>query len=349
MGEGDHRHLLTEEELKALLEEEGNHEEPGEGGLLTQEELDVLLGALDRIPEVQPPVPEDIKPYDLTNPDLGVQGFIFTLEMISERFARFFHASLFSILRGYAEIELKDLKIQSFGSYAHQLPAPVSVNVLNVRPFGSAMLLVFHPRLVSRAVEVFFGGGGLSLKPAIRDFTSSEMRMIRKLVHAALDDLQEAWRSIYPLGFECTDTEINPHYVGVISNHEVVVSAIFKVDVEGLGSEMHLCMPYSMLEPLRHDLAAPVQSREGAQDEHFRRAMQEALLESQLEASGLLTEITLTLQELMELSQGDVLPVDIPQAIPLVVEGVPLYEGAYGIVRGKWALKIQRALMEEDR
>ncbi|RMD68848.1 MAG: flagellar motor switch protein FliM [Gammaproteobacteria bacterium] len=348
MEEQDQRNLLTEEEIQALLEGETGEDRVPREELLTQEELDVLLGALEEIPEAPPSTHEDVHPYDLTNPDLGVQGFIFTLEMISERFARFFHASLFDTLKGYAEIELKDLKIQSFGNYAHQLAAPVSVNILNVKPFSSVMLVIFYPRMISRAVEVFFGGGSINLTSVSREFTPSEMRMVHRLIDAALDNIQQAWRSVYPLEFEYLDSEINPHYVGVISNNEVVVSAIFQVDIEGVKSEMHLCMPYSMLEPLRHYLTAPVQTREGEADERFRAEMREALMESEVEVSGLLTQVTLTLKALMELREGDVIPVDVPKKIPLLVEGVPLYRGEYGIVNHRWALRIEGPLLEEN-
>jgi flagellar motor switch protein FliM len=47
-------------------------------------------------------------------------------------------------------------------------------------------------------------------------------------------------------------------------------------------------------------------------------------------------------RQLVALKVGDVLPIDIPKKTPLHVEGLPLFEGDFGLHKGKNAVKITR-------
>jgi flagellar motor switch protein FliM len=94
-------------------------------------------------------------------------------------------------------------------------------------------------------------------------------------VDIALSNLKVAWGSVMSLDFEYLNSEVNPHFVGTLSSSEVVVTAVFHVDMEGSGGEFHVALPYSLLEPLRETLMAPVQARGLERDAEFERALVE--------------------------------------------------------------------------
>ena len=50
--------------------------------------------------------------------------------------------------------------------------------------------------------------------------------------------------------------------------------------------------------------------------------------------------LQLTLKELIELSPGDVVPIQMPETVALRVEDIPVYEGHFGAFDGKNAIKI---------
>ncbi len=53
------------------------------------------------------------------------------------------------------------------------------------------------------------------------------------------------------VNIEYLNSEINPNFANIVSPSEIVVVCAFKIDLEGGGGELHLTMPYSMIEPIR--------------------------------------------------------------------------------------------------
>ena len=83
-----------------------------------------------------------------------------TLEMVNERFARYFRISLFHFLRRAAEISVSGIQIQKFSEFIQGLFVPTNLNVIRMSPLRGRALIVMEPRLVFTAVDNFFGGGG---------------------------------------------------------------------------------------------------------------------------------------------------------------------------------------------
>jgi flagellar motor switch protein FliM len=71
--------------------------------LLSQEEIDALLNGVDggtvETGGDEPPPPGTAVEYDFTQQDRIVRGRLPTLEMVNDRFARFFRTGVFNVLR----------------------------------------------------------------------------------------------------------------------------------------------------------------------------------------------------------------------------------------------------------
>jgi flagellar motor switch protein FliM len=63
---------------------------------------------------------------------------------------------------------------------------------------------------------------------------------------------------------------------------------------------------------------------------------------AELDVAGVLATKRLSVRQLVALKVGDVLPIDVPAKTPLHVEGLPLFEGDFGLHKGKNAVKITR-------
>jgi flagellar motor switch protein FliM len=64
------------------------------------------------------------------------------------------------------------------------------------------------------------------------------------------------------------------------------------------------------------------------------------LREAQLDTRAVLAEAQISLRELVQLSPGDIIPIDAPQQVTLLAGDVPLYQGRFGVSQGRNALKI---------
>ncbi len=312
--------------------------------LLSQDEIDALLHGVSG-DEVDTGGDEGIEDgsassYDFNSQDRIVRGRLPTLEMINERFARYFRISLFNMLRRTAEIAVGGVQMMKFGEYIHSLFVPTSLNLVKVNPLRGTGLFVIDPKLVFILVDNFFGGSGRHAKIEGRDFTPTENRVIMMLLKQSFEDLQEAWLPVMPVEFEYLNSEVNPQFANIVSPTEVVIVTTFHIELDGGGGEMHVAFPYSMIEPIREELDAGVQSDRSDIDERWSASLQEEMKEAKIALTTTMVDKKISLQDVLNFNEGDIISIDTPDDVLISVKDMPLYKGKFGVARGNKAVKI---------
>ncbi|MEJ2344765.1 MAG: flagellar motor switch protein FliM [Gammaproteobacteria bacterium] len=313
--------------------------------LLSQDEIDALLhgvGNGDVDTETDTPVPDgEAHTYDFTSQDRIVRGRLPTLEMINERFARHFRISLFSMLRRSAEISVGGVQMLKFAEYVHTLYVPTSLSLVRIHPLRGTALFVIEPRLVFTVVDNFFGGDGrFHAKIEGREFTPTELRVIQMMLTQAFNDLREAWSPVMPVEFEYMSSEVNPQFANIVSPTEVIVVSSFHIELDGGGGDLHVTMPYSMVEPIREQLDTGLQSDRSERDDRWILSLQEEMKGAEVELSSTLLETTLPLRDVLKLEPGDVIRVELPEKVTVRAEDIPVFHGRVGVSRGMAAVKI---------
>lgn len=317
--------------------------------LLSQDEIDALLHGVDG-GDVETEGGDDLadgeaRQYDFASQDRIVRGRMPTLEMINERFARHFRISLFNMLRRTAEISVSGIQMLKFGEYVHSLFVPTSLNLVKIKPLRGTSLFVIDPKLVFMVVDNFFGGSGRHAKIEGRDFTPTEWRVVHMLLKQAFKDMQEAWAPVLDIEYEYQASEVNPQFANIVSPTEVVVISTFHIDLEGGGGDMHVTMPYSMIEPIRDLLDAGVQSDRSDIDERWTKSLQEEMCSADVEISSTFLNTEISLGEVVNLKAGDIIPVELPEQVTLIVEDIPVFKGSFGVSHGHMSVKIKDKIM----
>ena len=311
--------------------------------ILNQEEIDALIHGVDSgaVNTDSPPTPDEARTFDFRNQMRIVRGRMPTLEMINDRFARLFRQSLYNILRRAPEVSTGSIEMKKFAEYVHTLHVPTSLNLVKMNPLRGSALVVLDPNLVFCVVDNFFGGTGRHVKIEGRDFTATEQRVIHMLLRSAFADLREAWSHVASIEVEYLQSEINPHFANIVSPSEIVVVTSFHLELEGGGGDLHITMPYAMLEPLRDLLDAGVQSDRVEHDERWLNALREDIEDAEVELTTLLGRSSMSLADVLNLKPGDVIPCDFSGQVTLLAETVPVFRGNFGISRGLEAVKIE--------
>lgn len=312
--------------------------------LLSQEEIDALLHGVDdgEIETETDDVEEysGARTYDFTSQERIVRGRMPTLEMINERFARYFRISLFNFLRRSAEISISGIQVQKFSEYVQSLFVPTNLNIVKFMPLKGRALIVMEPRLVFTAVDNFFGGTGQFYnKVEGREFTPTEMRVIRLFIDMIFKDLQEAWRPVLALQFEYLTSEVNPQFANVVSPSEIVVISTMHVELDGGGGDINIVMPYTMIEPIR-ELLDQVTSDRGETDGRWQELLRKNVMNVAVTLDSLLIEKKMTVKDVMQLKKGDVIPVDMSGTVRLRAQTIPVFEGKIGLSDGNYAIKL---------
>lgn len=311
--------------------------------LLSQDEIDALLHGVDSgAVETEPPAaPGEARNYDFASQDRIVRGKLPTLEMINERFARTLRIGLFNLLRRSADLSVRGIDLVRFGEYMHSLQVPTNLNLVKMKPLRGTAIITFEPRLVFTVVDNFFGGAGkYPAKIEGREFTPTEMRVIQLLLRQTFADLVDAWAPVMPVEFEYLNSEVNPHFANIISPRDYIVVSRFNVELEGGGGELHVAIPYAMLEPIREQLDAGVQSDRIEKDEGWSRALRAQLQDAEVELSSAIARRQISLRELSCLHVGDIIPIELSAIVQLQVEQMPLFSGEFGIHNGRNAIKV---------
>lgn len=312
--------------------------------ILNQEEVDALLDGVDSgavATEAKLP-PGEARDYDFSSEMRIVRGRMPTLEMINERFARLFRTSMYNMLRRSPDITVGPVQMKKFGEYVHTLHLPTSLNLVRVAPLRGTGLIVLGPTLVFAMVDNFFGGNGRHAKIEGRDFTATESRVIHMLLKRVFENLREAWANVAPIEIEYLSSEMNPHFANIVSPTEVVVVTSFHVDLEGGGGDLHVTLPYSMIEPLRDVLDSGIQSDRVEQDERWLYTLREEVEGAEVTLTTVLGRAHLSLAELVNMKPGDVIPCDFSGQATVFAEDVPIFRGGFGVSRGQLAVKVDQ-------
>jgi len=321
--------------------------------LLSQDEIDALLHGVDDVEEeeVEEVVAstEGTSDYDFSSQDRIVRGRMPTLEMVNERFARHLRISLFNMMRRTAEVSINGIQMIKFGEYVHTLFVPTSLNMVRFRPLKGTALITMEARLVFILVDNFFGGDGrYHAKIEGREFTPTERRIIQMLLKIVFEDYKEAWSPVMDVSFEYLDSEVNPSMANIVSPTEVVVISSFHIELDGGGGDFHIALPYSMLEPIRELLDAGVQSDKEDTDMRWSKALRDEIMDVPVELSTKFLEVDLPLQQIMDLKAGDIIPIEMPETLTVLVEDLPTFRAKLGRSRENVALKIESKIKRPE-
>lgn len=323
--------------------------------LLSQDEIDALLHGVDDIEEEEVVEEEGgesnaaTSDYDFSSQDRIVRGRMPTLEMVNERFARHMRISLFNMMRRTAEVSINGIQMIKFGEYVHTLFVPTSLNMVRFRPLKGTGLITMEARLVFILVDNFFGGDGrYHAKIEGREFTPTERRIIQMLLKLIFEDYKEAWSPVMDVSFEYLDSEVNPSMANIVSPTEVVVISSFHIELDGGGGDFHVALPYSMLEPIRELLDAGVQSDKEDTDMRWSKALRDEIMDVPVGLNTHLLDVELPLRKIMELKNGDIIPIEMPETLTVLVEDLPTFRAKLGKSREQIAIKIDSKIKRPE-
>ena len=312
---------------------------------LSQDEVDALLNGVSGQTEeaAEEESFEGVRPYNLATQERIVRGRMPTLEIINERFARMLRLGLFNFVRRTAEISVGPVRVQKYADFVRNLVVPTNLNLVQVKPLRGSALLIFNPELVDLVIDSLFGGNGqFHTRVEGRDFTQTEQRIIQRLIAVVFEDLEKAWAAVHPLKFEYIRSEMNTQFANIATPNEVVVVTTFNIELGTAAGEFHICMPYSMLEPIRDVLCSPLQGEQMDVDKRWVRLLSRQVQSADVELVVNFGRAELTLQQVLNMQPGDVISLEVARPLMAEVDGVPVIECKCGVFNGQYALQVER-------
>ncbi|MDP2169820.1 MAG: flagellar motor switch protein FliM [Rhodocyclaceae bacterium] len=318
---------------------------------LSQEEVDALLkgvtGEADEAPAEEQT--GGVRNYDLGRQERIVRGRMPTMELINERFARYLRIGMFNYMHRNTEISVGPVRVQKYSDFIRNLVVPTNLNLIQMKPLRGTGLVVFDPNLVFLVVDNMFGSDGrFHTRVEGRDFTPTEQRIIQGMLNVVFTEYEKAWKPVYQAKFEYIRSEMNTQFANIATPSEVVVAITFTVELSGNSAEMHICLPYSMIEPIRDLLYSTMHSEQAGSDKRWTGTLRRQLLTAEVELVAPLGGVQITLGEVANLQVGDIVPINIEELLNVRVDGIPLLNCRYGVNSGQYALKVEQFVAQEE-
>lgn len=316
---------------------------------LTQDEVDALLTGVDGV-AASPVAPErvdSVRSFDALAQDPALRGRMTGLEAVNERFRRLLRAGLFNFMGRVPEISAGPVRPIKYADFTAALLLPANLNVVQIKPLPGSALIAFEPALIYLIVDALFGGDGrFQPQPKGRDYTPTEQAIVRRMLGVIFAEYEKAWSNLQRLAFEFVRSEWTLQLAHVAEPSDIVIATTFTIECGAASGAFHVCVPYTTFEPIRALLYGNGERKEVPQpDEHWLRTMSNQVHATEVDLIADLVSLPVTVQQVLNMSVGDVLGVDIPKTVKAQVDGVPLFDCRYGTLNGQYALRIASALI----
>jgi flagellar motor switch protein FliM len=320
---------------------------------LSQDEIDALLEGVTGESQklAKEDLPQDgVRTYNLASQERIVRGRMPTMEVINERFARNLRVGLFNFIRRSPEISVGPVQVQKYSMFLRELVVPTNFNIMAVRPLRGSGVIVCEPTLLFGVIDSLFGGSGkYHTRIEGRDFSPTEQRVINRMVEVVSDEYKKAWKGVYPLELSYQRSEMQPQFANIATPSEIVVSTSFTLEIGDITGSLHLCIPYSTLEPIRVMLYSSLQGDAIEVDRRWVKLLSGEIQAAEVNLVAELARTEATVEQLLALKAGDFIELERAQVIQAKVDHVPILDCEYGTHNGKYALKVRRLIPSTDK
>lgn len=341
--------ILTQDEVEALLkavgadefeEEDGSYEagsnalaQSGPRGVMGRPSgLALISTQTTRFTYSQEKRFEELRPLleDLTSRTVtGFRNYLIgTLE------------KEFSVTR----VTLEHMNFNDFSQRYDLYGRPYAFNPFNLHPTEAQGLVVFEPPLSVGLVEGFMGGTlDAPNQNAWRKLTPIEMRLTERLCRELVRELEVAWQNHRDVQLRSGSTTPNPHMLAKLNDFGLAIVAGFSVSLrQNPMGQCYMIIPYSVMDQLHPGKHSTDHVEMENDSLAWEQALSTGMMNLSLNLSVELGYTSMTLSQLLEMNEGDVLPLvqkNPGQAIAHI-EGSPKFEGIPGIYQGQRAVRL---------
>lgn len=310
---------------------------------LSGEEIAALMGGFREQPDGAAGAAAVVRPFSFGKAATGSMSALPALDRMNERIARSMRELLEPFARTKLRVTAQPVALRSYEEWQAEQPDFTSLSLYAFKPLKGGVLLVIEPAFISRLVDSFYGGSGVSGLTRPKEFTGAEENFLTRLAEQLIGAVAGGWSEIAAVKPQLRSRETNVAFATLARPDEAVAVSRFEIQA---GSDdpsvVEIVYPGAALRSVEAELAAKSIEDVGVRGEEWRERLGSALGGVRVKARTVLARPELTLSELMKLQAGDVIPVSLPLQVPLLVEGRPIAHGTIGEHDGRAALKIEK-------
>ncbi len=285
---------------------------------LSQQEIDAVFQNIHERKREAPAVK-----FDFRRPDRIPKSQVRAIHLLHDTFVRNLVSSLSAYLRSYLTVNLVSVEQLSYAEFLDGLPSPTCMISLGLNPYDGNGVMELNLSLVFPIIEMLLGGTGKSSASIQRDVTEIEQKLLDGLFRIILHDLREAWKGVTTVEFTIEAMETEPQLLHILAPNEAVVAIGIEIRIGETVGMLNIAMPSIVIKMMRQKFDQQWSVRKTHASESEQARLLDLLRESAVTVEARLEGPTLTVADLLSLSEGHLLTFDYPveRSIELTVNG----------------------------
>jgi len=263
------------------------------------------------------------------------------LDAMHMQFVGQWRQSMSTLVPAEIKILAGDMELKTYEAFVLEAPSFADIQVFEIDALQTLCAWSFDARWVAAAVDCLFGGAGIiPIKERSGKLTHIELGIRQRLLATMATAYEAAWQAAYPIRLQTLRQEQQLSSLRLTSHTDVVLHAQFAIHFNLLELRVDLCLPKRALD-WQTPSASAKSSETSGQPAGWSRSLQHQLYAKPVESVAVLCEKELSVAQLLSLSLGQVLPIDLSAPVRLMVDGVNMLSGRYGVRNGHYALKVE--------
>lgn len=325
--------------------------------ILSQSEIDTLLSAISSGEMSASELKEEerkkkVKLYDFKRALRFSKDQIRGLNRIHDNFARMLTTYFSAQLRTFVKIEVVSVEQLPYEEFIRSISATTILNVFQAPPLEGRMVMEMNPVIAFAAIDRLMGGIGVENEEKTRSLTEIESMIMERIFKRTLEFFKESWKGVVSVSPQLDMLETNPQFMQIVSPNETVAVISLDTKIGDATGMINLCLPHVVLEDILPKLTAhhwlSANKKTSNPEEHT--AVKRKIKRTRVPFIVELGQSQITLKDLVDLTPGDVIPLNQPTDRPLLVKlgNRPKFLAQAGTVKGKVAVQIHTPIEERD-
>ncbi|MCG8373683.1 MAG: FliM/FliN family flagellar motor switch protein [Balneolales bacterium] len=286
-----------------------------------------------------------VEPYDFKRPKLFSKEIMRTLRSIHDSIARSLNRIFNNSLRYKVDVRLKKIEQYSPSDFTEHIDSPSVIYLMQGKDLTGEIIVVLPTEFCIHVIERQSGGTGVDLSSK-RVLTVIEEKIISRIMAGITAEIIQAWEPYVPLipfMFNETIYESKPENLH-LSSVDPMLSAVIGIDMGETVVNISISYSYGLLKKVMNENVLKERSRNDQEKLNMddMEGYKLTLHKARVNIQPLLGQTSLSLDEIMNLKEGDTIPLKQKSDEPLDIRinGVKKMNGYPGLKQGRRAIRI---------
>lgn len=272
-------------------------------------------------------------------------------EVVFERLSRILAVTLRNLFQDNVEVRLARLASQRLADSFSEIAPMALLGVFRAREWDNLGIIHIDAETVNNLTEILLGGRRVPVESGRlpKPITSISRNLSERLIRLMLHDLKTSFAPICEVTFDFERTETDPRFATIGRNSGVALTARLSLHSAGRNCMIDIILPFATLEPVRELLLQQFMGEKFGRDSIWETHLAEELWHTDIEMEAVLDEQTMKLGAVMNLREGDIIPINAPRGSDVVLRcgNVDLFAGRLGVRHGRIAASIKEWIARE--